>query len=75
MILIFAFIGAVAGWILSNRDGDPALQAAVIGAVGGVVGGIGFGVVIRLLGMFAGALGAIAGAVALVWLYRRWRER
>lgn len=75
MILIFAFIGAVAGWILSDRDGEPALQAAVIGAVGGVVGGMGFWVVVRLLGMFAGALGAIAGAVALVWLYRRWRER
>lgn len=75
MILIFAFLGAVAGWLISDKHGESGLQAALIGALGGVVGGLGFWVIVRLLGMFAGALGAVAGAVALVWLYRRWRNR
>ena len=45
MILIFAFIGAVAGWILSDRDGEPALQAAVIGgpAIAGLLFAAGLG--------------------------------
>lgn len=74
MIFIFIILGAAIGWFMSQRDGESELQGALIGAVGGALGGLGFWVVVKLLGLLAGALGAIAGAVALVWLYNRWRS-
>ena len=75
MILIFAMLGAGTGWLVSARRGEPALLAALLGAVGGALGGVGFGVIVRLLGLFAGAIGAVAGAAMLLWLLRHWRER
>lgn len=75
MILIFAMLGAGTGWLVSSRRGEPALLAALLGAVGGALGGVGFWVIVRLLGLFAGAIGAVAGAAMLLWLLRRWQVR
>ncbi|ARJ68405.1 hypothetical protein B0A89_00790 [Paracoccus contaminans] len=75
MILIFAMLGAGTGWLLSARRDEPALVAALVGAVGGALGGVGFWVIVRLLGLFAGAIGAVAGAAMLLWVLRLWRDR
>ncbi|WP_134726152.1 GlsB/YeaQ/YmgE family stress response membrane protein [Paracoccus luteus] len=74
MIVIFAIVGAVIGWLAAGQIGRGRVTSAVVGAVGGAAGGVGLWVLIGLLGLLVGALGAVAGALILLWLVDRWRD-
>jgi uncharacterized membrane protein YeaQ/YmgE (transglycosylase-associated protein family) len=74
-ILIWAFIGLVAGWLASAvvGGGYGVLGDIVIGIVGAFIGGLIFNA-LHIASPFAGIVGTIfvafIGAIALLWLLR-----
>jgi len=70
LILIGAIVGAIAKLIMPGRDPGGIIVTIILGILGGVVGGWLF----RTLGLgnegVTGFIGAIAGAVILLFIYR-----
>lgn len=70
--LWWILVGAVAGWI-ATRVMDlqlGLLQTVLLGMAGAFVGGLILRVVWAALGLFGGLLGAVLGAMALIWIWR-----
>lgn len=70
-------IGAAAGLIatrLMGLDSDLAVTIA-IGVLGAIVGGLVLRGLIALTGWLAGFVGAVLGAMLLIWLWRTYGPR
>ena len=73
-ILFGAVVGAIAKLIMPGKDPGGCLATIGLGILGSLVGGFLIGLVVPGRSVFdpAGWIGAILGAVLLLWLYRRW---
>lgn len=74
-IIFGLVIGALAKLIMPGKDPGGFVVTTVLGIVGALLGGF----LGRLIGLYkedepAGFIGALVGAVLLLWLYRRFRK-
>jgi uncharacterized membrane protein YeaQ/YmgE (transglycosylase-associated protein family) len=74
-IIFGLIVGALAKFIMPGKDPGGFVITTVLGIVGALVGGF----LGRLLGLYkenepAGFIGALVGAILLLWLYRRFRR-
>lgn len=74
-IIFGLVIGALAKLIMPGKDPGGFVVTTVLGIVGALLGGF----LGRLIGLYkedepAGFIGALVGAILLLWLYRRFRK-
>ena len=74
-IIFGLIVGALAKFIMPGKDPGGFVITTVLGIVGALLGGF----LGRLIGLYkedepAGFIGALVGAVLLLWLYRRFRK-
>ena len=70
--LVIGFIvGAIAKVILPSEDDGGVITTILLGISGSFVGGLLLGILPGRTGSLLGFIGAIFGAVILLWLYRR----
>ncbi len=72
VVLALIVIGAAAGLIATRLMGLQAdlVTTIAIGVLGALMGGLVLRFLLALTGLAAGFVGAILGAVALIWLWR-----
>ncbi|RMF33097.1 MAG: GlsB/YeaQ/YmgE family stress response membrane protein [Alphaproteobacteria bacterium] len=75
--LVMAIIGALAGFVATRLMGEKLgpLETVGIGILGAVVGGLLLRSILAIFGMVAGFIGAVLGAMLLIWLYRNFIAR
>ncbi|MDP2085053.1 MAG: GlsB/YeaQ/YmgE family stress response membrane protein [Gemmobacter sp.] len=76
-ILFLVIVGAAAGFLatrLMKVDADVPTTIA-IGIFGALVGGLVLRALITMAGWAAGFVGAVMGAMVLIWLWRMWTTR
>ena len=76
-IIALIVIGAAAGLIAtrSMRLETDLFATIGIGILGALVGGIMLRVLLTITGWMAGFVGAVLGAMALIWLWRTYGPR
>ncbi|MGL4309017.1 MAG: GlsB/YeaQ/YmgE family stress response membrane protein [Paracoccaceae bacterium] len=73
MIVIGAAAGFLATRIMKVESGI--ITTVSIGILGAVAGGLVLRALVSLLGLAAGFVGAVLGALALIWLWQRFGPR
>ncbi len=74
-ILIGLLAGALAKWIMPGKDPGGLIVTALIGIIGAVVATyLGQFLGIYHAGETAGFIGAVVGALIVLWVYRRVRK-
>ena len=74
-IIFGLVVGALAKLVMPGKDPGGFIVTTLLGIVGALIGGF----LGRLIGLYkedepAGFIGALVGAVLLLWLYRRFRK-
>jgi uncharacterized membrane protein YeaQ/YmgE (transglycosylase-associated protein family) len=74
-IIFGLVVGALAKLIMPGKDPGGFIVTTLLGIVGALIGGF----LGRLIGLYkenepAGFIGALVGAILLLWLYRRFRR-
>jgi len=74
-IIFGLVVGALAKLIMPGKDPGGIFVTIILGIVGALIGGF----LGRLIGLYkegepAGFIGALVGAIILLWLYRRFRR-
>lgn len=71
-ILALIIIGAAAGFLATRlmRVQTDVPTTVVIGVAGALLGGLVLRILVTVTGFAAGFVGAVIGAVALIWLWR-----
>lgn len=74
-IVMLLIIGAGAGFLATRlmRVNSDIITTVVIGMAGAVIGGLVLRALVTLMGVAAGFVGAVLGAMLLIWLYQRYR--
>ena len=72
MIIIGGIVGAIAKLIMPGRDPGGIIVTIILGILGSIVGGFVLGLLLpgRSATDPAGFIGAILGALLLLWIYR-----
>ena len=72
--LLIALVGAAAGFLATRfmRVQTDVPTTVVIGIAGAVIGWLALRVVVALTGWAAMFAGAVAGAMALIWLWQKY---
>ena len=72
MIIIGGIVGAIAKLIMPGRDPGGIVVTIILGILGSIVGGFVLGLLLpgRSATDPAGFIGAILGAILLLWIYR-----
>lgn len=76
-IILFLVIGIAAGFLatrLMKIEADIPTTIA-LGIFGALIGGAVLRVMISLSGLMAGLVGAILGAMVLIWIWQNWGRR
>ena len=74
-ILIGLAAGALAKWIMPGKDPGGFIITTLLGIAGAVVATyLGQFLGIYHVGESAGFIGAVVGAIIVLWLYRRFRK-
>ncbi|MCB1398595.1 MAG: GlsB/YeaQ/YmgE family stress response membrane protein [Rhodobacteraceae bacterium] len=73
-IVALIIIGAAAGFIATRamRMETDMLTTIAIGIIGALIGGITLRILLTITGWMSGFVGAVLGAMALIWLWRRY---
>lgn len=73
-IIFLVIVGAAAGYVATRimKTEMDLLPTIAFGIGGALIGGIALRVVLALTGWAAGFLGAILGAMALIWLWQQY---
>ncbi len=76
-ILALVIIGAAAGFLATRlmRLQTDVPTTVVIGVAGALLGGLVLRFLVTVTGLAAGFIGAVIGAVALIWLWRVYFSR
>lgn len=72
-LIYLVIVGALAGYLatrLMRIEANP-LVTVGIGVAGALVGGLILQGVLAFLGLLGGIIGAVLGALALIWAYQR----
>lgn len=76
-ILMLVIVGAAAGFLATRvmrLEADVPTTIA-IGVFGALIGGLVLRALITMAGWAAGFVGAVMGAMLLIWLWRMWSTR
>ena len=76
-IITFLIIGIAAGYLATrlmkvNTDIPTTIALGIFGAL---IGGLVLRFLISIMGLMAGFVGAVLGAMALIWAWQRWGRR
>ena len=76
-IIMLVIIGAAAGYIATKimKVEMDLLPTIAFGIGGALIGGLTLRLVLALTGWAAGIVGAIIGAMVLIWLWQRYGPR
>ncbi len=76
-VLLIVIIGTAAGFIATRLMGIElgVPQTIAVGVIGALVGGWTIRFLLSMVGALAGIVGAVFGAVVLLWLYQRYVNR
>ncbi len=76
-VLFLIIIGAAAGLIATKvmKVELGLLQTISIGVIGALVGGLVIRFLLTMVGAVATFIGAVLGAIVLIWIYQRYIER
>jgi len=71
-IALFLVVGVAAGFLATRIMGVKAdlLTTIAIGIAGALVGGFALRALVMVSGWFAGLVGAVLGAMLLIWLWK-----
>lgn len=71
-ILLLIIIGAAAGFLATRlmRIEADIITTVVIGMAGALIGGLVLRALLAVMGFMAGFVGAVLGALALIWLWQ-----
>jgi uncharacterized membrane protein YeaQ/YmgE (transglycosylase-associated protein family) len=77
MFIYLLIIGAAAGFLATRlmKVQTGVLETVAIGVLGALVGGIVLRVLLSVMGAASGFVGAVLGAMLLIWLYQRYVGR
>lgn len=75
-IIMLLIIGAAAGFLATRlmRIEADMITTVVIGMAGALIGGLVLRALVTLMGVAAGFVGAVLGAMLLIWLWQRYRR-
>ena len=76
-ILTFLIIGTAAGYLATrlmkvNTDIPTTIALGIFGAL---IGGLVLRLLSSIMGLMAGFVGAVLGAMVLIWAWQRWGRR
>ncbi|PCJ10158.1 MAG: GlsB/YeaQ/YmgE family stress response membrane protein [Rhodobacteraceae bacterium] len=76
-IIALIIIGAAAGFLATRlmRIDTDMVTTVVIGMAGALIGGLVLRFLLTVMGMLAGFVGAVLGALLLVWLWQRYFQK
>jgi uncharacterized membrane protein YeaQ/YmgE (transglycosylase-associated protein family) len=76
-VIALIIIGAAAGFLATRlmRVETGIIPTIAIGVLGAVIGGLVLRALITLASAAAGFVGAVLGALALIWLWQRYGPR
>ncbi|MDF2141122.1 GlsB/YeaQ/YmgE family stress response membrane protein [Paenirhodobacter sp. CAU 1674] len=76
-IIALIIIGAAAGFIATRamRIETDILTTIAIGVLGALIGGLTLRILLTITGWMAGFVGAVLGAMVLLWLWRQYGPR
>ena len=77
MVIWLIIIGAAAGFLatkLMKIEADL-ITTMAIGIGGALIGGLVLSVLVRMMGMLSGLVGAVLGAMLLIWLWQVYVKR
>lgn len=76
-ILALIVIGAAAGFVATRlmRIEAGLVPTVAVGILGALAGGLVLRAVVAVTGWLAGFLGAVLGAMVLIWLWRQFAAR
>ncbi|QEW22230.1 hypothetical protein LA6_004447 [Marinibacterium anthonyi] len=71
-ILLLVIIGAAAGFIATRlmRMDTDIITTIAIGIFGALLGGLVLRILLTVMGAMAGFVGAVLGALVLIWLWK-----
>lgn len=76
-IVFLIIIGAAAGFLATRLMDIEAniITTVVIGIAGALIGGLVLRALLAVMGMMAGFVGAVLGALVLIWLWQTYIKR
>lgn len=76
-VVFLVIIGAAAGFLATRlmRVEADIPTTMVIGIAGALIGGFVLRALLTVMGMLAGFVGAVLGALALIWIWQKIRAR
>jgi uncharacterized membrane protein YeaQ/YmgE (transglycosylase-associated protein family) len=76
-IVFLIIIGAAAGFLATRlmRIEADIITTMAIGIAGALVGGFVLRALLAVMGMLAGLVGAVLGALALIWIWQKITNR
>lgn len=76
-VIALIIIGAAAGFLATRlmRLETDILTTMVIGMAGALIGGLVLRVLIAVMGALAGFVGAVLGALVLIWLWKTYLRK
>lgn len=75
--LLLIIIGAAAGLIATRlmKVETNLILTIAIGVLGALIGGLVLRALLTMMGWMSGFVGAVLGAMALIWIYQRYFTR
>lgn len=76
-IIFLIILGAAAGFLATRlmRIEADIITTVVIGIAGALIGGLILRALLAVMGMMAGFVGAVLGALALIWIWQTYFRR
>ena len=76
-VVFLIIVGAAAGFIATRlmRIEADLITTIVIGIAGALIGGLVLRTLLAVMGLFAGLVGAVLGAVALIFVWQKLQNR
>jgi len=76
-VVFLIIIGAAAGFLATRlmRIEADIITTVAIGIAGALVGGLLLRALLAVMGMMAGFIGAVLGALALIWFWQKYLQK
>lgn len=76
-VMFLIIIGAAAGFLATRvmHLRTDVITTVVIGVFGALIGGLLLRFIVMLMGIAFGFVGAVLGAMALIWVYRTYIQK